>query len=211
MPTGTLSVSANIAGSSFIADMSKTADSQESYEVALPVATLEASYEQTDADTCVVTLTGGHGLATGTYDAYWTESGVDKIAVGCAGTLSVNDMTLDSPVSGDSFPSADPEDMVICEQVVINTTIDGDQVEMYAICPTLSGATDTADCSIDFQDVSDNQILTLRQQIDTPSIWWDGNGANPMTGAPITHCQASNQSVTNEVTLMILVVEDSTV
>ena len=211
MPSGTISVAANMGGSSFVLDVTKTADSEKSYEVSLPVSTLEASYEQTDADTCVVTLTAEHGLATGTYDAYWTESGVDKIAVGCEGTLSVNDMTLDAPASGDSFPSADPEDMVICEQVIINTTLDGDAVKMYAIAPEYTVATETSDVSVDFHDVSHNQITTLRIPGNEASVWWYGGGStNPMTGAPITHCHASNQSATNVATIKVMAIEDST-
>ncbi|HDZ43166.1 hypothetical protein LCGC14_2600520 [marine sediment metagenome] len=211
MPTGTISVSAAIAGSSFINSVSKTADSQESYEVSLPPGTVEESYSQTSTVICVVTLAAGHGLATGVYDAYWTESGVDKKAIGCTGTLAGDDMTLSAAVSQDNFPAADPGDMVICEQVVINTTIDGDQVQMFAISPVFSDTTETEDCSVDFHDVSSNQITTLRIPANEMSMWWDGGGlANPMTGAPITHCHASNQSVTNTATLKILVLEDST-
>ncbi len=211
MPSGQISVAANIAASSFNNTVTKTADSQESYEVNLPIGTVEASYSQTTAIECVVTLAGGHGLSSGVYDVYWTESGVKKIAVGCTGTLATNDMTLNAAVSQDNFPAADPGDMVICEQVIINTTIDGDAVQMYAISPIYAAATETSDCSVDFHDVGSNQITTLRITANEPSIWWDGGGsANPMTGAPITHCHASNQSTANAATLKILVLEDST-
>ncbi len=211
MPTGTISVSAAMAGGSFISTITKTADSQESYEVPLPPGTLEASYVQTDVDTCVVTLTAGHGLSSGVYDAFWTESGVDKKAIGCTGTLATNDMTLDVPISGDNFPAADPTDMVICEQVVINTTIDGDAVQMVGVSPTFVVTSETEDVSVDFHDVSSNQITTLRLRANEPWTWWTDSGiTNPMTGAPITHCHASNQSVTNTATLKILVMEDST-
>ncbi len=211
MPTGTLNITANIGGNSFISSVKKTADHPNPYIVPLPVGTLEASYAQTDVDTCVVTLTAEHGLSSGVYDAFWTEDGVKKIAVGCTGTLSTNDMTLDVPLSQDNFPVADPGDMVICEQVIINTTIDGDAVKMYAISPVFADQTETSDCSIDFHDVSHNQITTIRITANEADTWWvDGGAANPMTGAPITHCHASNQSTAQAATLKILVLEDST-
>ncbi len=211
MPTGQLTTSVAIANSTFNATITKTADSHEAYEVNLPIGTAEASYSQTTAIECVVTLTGGHGLSSGVYDVYWTESGVKKIAVGCTGALSTNDMTLNAAESQDNFPAADPGDMVICEQVIINTTIDGDQVQMYGISPVFANAAETSDCSVDFHDVSSNQITTLRITANQPSTWWDGGGpANPMTGAPITHCHASNQSTAQAATIKILVLEDST-
>ena len=211
MPTGQLTTSVAIANSTFNAAITKTADSQEAYEVNLPIGTAEASYVQTTTIECVVTLTGGHGLASGVYDVYWTESGVKKIAVGCTGTLSTNDMTLNAADSQDNFPAADPGDIVICEQVIINTTIDGDQVQMYGVCPVFANAAETSDCSVDFQDTGDNQITTLRITANQSSVWWAGGGpANPMTGNPITHCQASNQSTAQAATLKILVLEDAT-
>ncbi len=211
MPTGQLTTSVAIAGSTFNAAIKKTADKQVAYEVNLPVGTLEASYVQTTAIECVVTLTGGHGLSSGVYDVYWTESGVKKIAVGCTGALSTNDMTLNAAVSQDNFPAADPGDMVICEQVIINTPIDGDEVKMYGVCPVFANASEESDCSVDFHDVSSNQITTLRITANQASVWWIGGGsANPMTGAPITHCHASNQSTAQAATINILVLEDST-
>ncbi len=211
MPSGTIAVIANIGDSSISNTTTKTADHQKSYEVNLPIGTVEASYVQTTTIECVVTLTGGHGLATGVYDVYWTESGVKKIAVGCTGTLATNDMTLNNADSQDNFPAADPGDMVICEQVLINTTIDGDQVQMYAISPVFTGTSVTTDCSVDFHDVSSNQITTLRIRANESSTWWvDSGPANPMTGNPITHCHASNQSVTTAGTIKILVLEDAT-
>ncbi len=211
MPTGSISTSVNVGGTSFISNIIKTAEHPNPYEVNLPPGTLEASYVQTDVDTCVVTLTGGHGLASGVYDAYWTEAGVKKIAVGCTATLSTNDMTLDVPISGDNFPAADPGDMVICEQVVINATIDGDTVQLAAISPVFTDQSETSDCSVDFHDVSSNQITTLRLTANSPWTWVaDAGIANPMTGAPITHCHASNQSVTNTATIKIVTLEDPT-
>ncbi len=211
MPSGTISTSANLSGSSFISNVTKTADHDQAYEVPLPVGTLEASYAQTTGIECVVTLTGGHGLASGVYDVYWTESGVKKIAVGCTGTLSTNDMTLNAAVSQDNFPVADPGDMVICEQVLINTTIDGDAVKMYAISPIFTNQTETSDVSIDFHDSGSLQITTLRIPANEPNVWWvDGGTANPMTGNPITHAHASNQSTANAATILILILEDST-
>ncbi|KKL75076.1 hypothetical protein LCGC14_2058480, partial [marine sediment metagenome] len=127
------------------------------------------------------------------------------------GTLAGDDMTLSAAVSQDNFPAADPGDMVICEQVVINTQIDGDTVEMAAVSPVFVVTTETEDVSIDFHDVSSNQITTLRLKANEPWTWWNNSGvANPMTGAPITHCHASNQSVTNTATLKIATLEDPT-
>lgn len=211
MPSGTISIAANIGGSSFLNTVTKTAEHPNPYEVELPVGTLEASYVQTDVDTCVVTLPADHGLTNGNYDAYWTESDVDKIAVGCTGTVAGNDLTLDVPLSGDDFPAADPTDMVVCKQVLINTTIDGDEVEMLAISPVITAVAVTTDCSVDFHDVTHDQITTLRIPANESSVWWADSGVtNPMTGDPITHCHASNQSTTNVALLKILVLEDPT-
>ena len=211
MASGTISTSANISGSSFISNVTKTADSDKSYEVTLPVATAESSYAQTTNVECVVTLTGGHGLANGVYDAYWTESSVDKIAVGCTGVVATNDLTLNARVSGDDFPAGDPTDMVVSEQVIINTTIDGDEVQMYAISPIFTDQTETSDVSLDMHDSGSAQIATFRIPANEPAVWWvNGGTTNPLTGNPITHSHASNQSTANAATIQILILEDST-
>ena len=208
---GYVNINGSIAGSTFNVRVTETADNADAYEVPLPVGTAAASYAQTSTVIGVVTLTEGHGLATGVYDAYWTESGVKKIAVGCTGTISdTNTLTLTAAISQDDFPAADPGDMVVCEQVIINTAIDGDAVAMYTVTPIFTSSTETSDCSVDFHDASHNQITTLRLTANQPSLWWTGMSTCPMTGNPITHCHASNQSTTNAATLKIGVLADST-
>lgn len=211
MPQGNITLVVNIAGSQFNNTIVREADGQGVNVVELPAGVLEDSYSNVDSDTCDVGLPDGHGLTNGAYTAYWSEAGVDKVAVGCAGTVISNTITLDAPLSGDSFPAVDPADMVVSKEVFINTNIDGDEVKMLAISPVNVNLTSSVDCSVDLHDVSSNQIETYRIPVNQSVTWWsDGGSANPLTGNPITHCHASNQSTTLPVQLYVLWLYDST-
>jgi len=101
--------------------------------------------------------------------------------------------------------------MVICEQVAITKTIDGDNVQAFQIVPYNANMTVDDVCSIDFQDASDDQIFTVLQAANHPIQWYYGcNLTNPLAGDVITHITASNSSTVNEMTLEIKLITDVT-
>ena len=212
MPDGTITITASMAGESFTNTIKKTADHPVPHIVPLPPATAIEGYTYTDADTITVDLPSGHGLASGYYDVYWSESGVDKIARRVLGVVSSDTLTLDSPLVGDAFPSTGPSDMVVCEEVEINTLIDGDAAEMFTASPVFTNIAETADCSLLMTASGGTiRIADFRVPANESTSWWNGSGIdNPLSGNDITNIYASNQSTTNEATLKLLALVDST-
>jgi len=205
MPTGSISIAANIAGSNILKSISKTADHPQAFEVDLPVGTDVSSWAKTDADTGVATMSAGHGLTNGTYDAYWSGG----CRFGLTGTFAGDDLTLDGG-AGDDFPASSTA-MVVCKQVEINTAIDGDNVQIFACCAEYASTSEDSPVHVDFQDSGSASIHDIDLVANEPSTWWADSGVtNPFTGNPIVDCFASNGSTENVATLKILTLEDST-
>ena len=205
MPTGTISISASIAGSSFIKSLSKTGDHPQSYEVPLPAASTVETWDYLTDITGTATMSSGHGLTDGTYDAYWSGG----VRYGCTGVFTGDDLALTSG-AGDTYP-VDATAMTVCKQVEINAQIDGDNTQIIAIAAEFTDTTETSHCHVDFQDVGSASIEAIDLVANEPWTWWTGGGTtNPLTGNLITDAFCSNGSAAAAATLKILVLEDST-
>ena len=202
MASGTYQPVVSIGGATTRQTISKTADHPNNYVgINLPVATALATYVNDGDDTASGTLTAGHGLGDGAIvvDLYWAAG----IRYGVDMTISTNDWTISDSGAGDALPATSTV-CNISEQVIINTAIDGDAIELVSLNSSLRS-------NIEFLDVGDNTIYAAELIGDEPQVWHATNGlANPYTGAPITSAAASNGETSAAATLDILCLEDST-
>ncbi len=204
MPTGSLSVNGSVAGLSFSAQVSATADAALADETTLPAGASGTLSTRTDNDTGVVTAAGHTFSGSGSEkcNVFWSGGmryGMTVTAV------DGNDISIDTG-AGDNLPTEDAE-VIISEQVEINIDFDGDDMEMLVVgCDQR--------CSADFQD-SGGTVL-LHKEIPQPGTgqknlysWVDGvNGTRPITGNAVDKVMASNATVT-EATLQIGVLINS--
>ena len=209
MAIGTYSVAVSIGGITINKQISRTADHPNPYgPIALPVGKAGTLSTRTDDNTGEATLSTGHGITDGMIvDVYW--------AAGCrygmtVGTVATNVVPIDGG-AGDNLPTESTA-VVLTEQVIINTAIDGDASSLLAVSFESTDTASTAKASIDFQDSSDTSIEQLDLVVNQPQVFDLGaGGTNPFTGNPITHSHASNGSSTDTAcTITILSLDDST-
>lgn len=207
-------VSVSGAGVSIQKSVVRTGEAAIAYSVELPAGKAVTSWVKTDANTAACNLSSGHGQTDGKFDVYWTESSVNYRRYGVDGTISTNALSLDGG-TGTDFPASATAGVVVCKQVAINCTIDGDAIELIGIllkCDSDSAAR----CSLDLQDAADAQIehvdLVRYDQAGGFANVYDisGGDTNVFTGNVITQGFASNSSTTAAAELYILSGEDST-
>jgi len=206
MPKGTLATVASIGGSTIQKTITKEADNtvvhgDGSTSISLPVATLLADYQNDEDSTATGTLTAGHGLGDGahTFDLYWATG----VRYGVACTISTNAVDITNSGAGDALP-VDDTVVNVCDQVLINTAIDGDVVVLIVMNSSLR-------TSVACHDVGDAVIEAIELLANEPYHWHDTNGiTNPFTGNPITYLAVSNGTTTAAAILQILVLQDST-
>lgn len=97
--------------------------------VTVPAATPGTLTTRTDNDTGVVTLSGGHGLTSGTGDVFWNNptTGTRGSRRGMTWTVNVNELTIDGGV-GDVLPEEDTE-LTVMKPVSETINIDGDNAK----------------------------------------------------------------------------------
>jgi len=207
MPTGNLSISLDAGGVSIQKSMQRTGDGTIGVEPTLALAHALSSWVKTDADTAAGNLTGGHGLATGTFDIYWT--GGARYGVVC--TITTNAVALEGG-TGTDFPATANATVVLAPQTVVNVAIDGDRLEVLGIKLTYAANEASANrCRILFEDAAGDDILSLAMTADKPLIWdIDAGANNPFTGDPITTATISQESTSQTATLKICGIVDAT-
>lgn len=172
----------------------------------LPPGTAGTLTTRTDNNTGVATIAGGHGLTSGDkVDVFWSGG----FRYGMDATVATDDITIDGGV-GDNLPVLTTA-LVVTKQVPINTSIDGDNIQVIGVALESASVGSTGKGHLDFQDDTDTTVLAMSLVADAPLVWNVAGGqANPFAGAPIVSCQASNGSSTESLTLKILSLEDST-
>lgn len=185
----------------------RTCDNVNVYEITLPPGKAGTLSTRTDDNTGVATLSASHGITTGMIvDVYWSTGMRYGMTVG---TVDGNDVPLDGG-SGDNLPTEGTA-VVVTEQVIINTHIDGDALSILAIEYSYSDATETSKGHVDMQDSGDATIEEIDLTANSAVAWdIDGGASNVFTGNPITNTHASNGSSSNTATLKIIAGLDST-
>jgi hypothetical protein len=208
MPNATYSVSLAAGGVSIQQSVARTGDHPQGYEVSLPVGKAGTLTTRTDNDTGVLTVASGHGITASDFvDVYWNGGvryGMDVTAT-TATTISVD------LGAGDNLPAQDTT-IVVTKQVVINTHIDGDAIQVIGFCAECPNPASTAKAHIDMQDVGAVTIEEIDLSANVPVVYDVAGGAisNLFTGNPITVSKASNGSAVDALILKIVSLEDST-
>lgn len=207
MPTLQLSVTAAGLGVNIQQQVNRSADGGIAVEASLPAGKAGTLTTRATDTTGTVTLSTGHGIATGNIvDLYW--SGGRRYGV-VAGTVSGNDVPI-SGGAGDILP-AQTTAVVMSKQVTINAAIDGDAVKAIVVCPKFATPTEASKLHATFKDAASVVIKELDMVANVPQIWdIEGGATNVFTGNPITVCYASNGSSAEAATLQILGVVDTT-
>lgn len=103
--------------------------------VSVAAATAGTLTTRTDANTGVITLSGGHGLTNGTGDVFWNDmtTGIRGSRRGMTWTIVTNALTIDGG-SGDDLPATSTI-MTVMKPVSETINVDGDNAkwsEVYA-------------------------------------------------------------------------------
>lgn len=186
--------------------ISRSGDGLAVHEVTLPVGTAGSLTLRTDNDTGEVTA-AGHGLAQNDkVDVYWATGVRYGMTVG---VVAGNVVPIDLG-AGDNLP-AQSTAVVIVKQVNIVTNIDGDNLQIAGIMAKATNPASTAKAHVDMQDSGNATIEEIDLTANQPAIFDIAGGAtNVFTGNPITGIKASNGSSSEELTLQILALQDST-
>jgi len=187
--------------------ITRTADGGTPREIAVPVGYAGTLTTRTDANTGTATLGAGHGISTGdNVDLYWAGGVQYDVTVG---TVSGTSVPFDLGI-GDDLPSASTA-LVVSKRVQVNAEIDGDNLELLALKQHYAQSNETASSHMDFQDVSNSEVVEFDLAANVPQVFDIAGGAtNVFTGNPITQFFISNGSVTNAATLQLLALADST-
>lgn len=205
MAYATYSVNANIGGIQISDQITREGDHPNPYEVTLPIASSGTIVNRTNNILSDVTLLGGHGLTNGTYDCFFTTG----VKYACEGTITSNVMTLTNG-TGDDFP-ANAAACQVSKVTAINTAIDGDEIEILAICLKTANATKTKVGHIKFMDAANLTIGEIDLVENTPRVWDVAGGTTtPLTGNVVTHAEAAMNDIALTATLQIASLEDST-
>lgn len=209
MPSALYGISVAAGGVSIQTSLTRTGDGQIGVEVTLPAGAAVGGWTKTDANTASGTLTGGHGLSTGTYDFHWYEGGVYKNRFGVPVTITTNAIAADGG-TGDDFPATSTSGIVMTAPVTIGVLIDGDELSLLALAAMSTSTSSTADAHLLFEDAAGDDIADIDLAANTPLVYdVEGGSSNPFAGDVIVSCKASNASATEALTLKICGVYDA--
>jgi hypothetical protein len=207
MPSGTYAITVSAGGVSISMNATRVADSGKGWDPILPAGKAGTLTTRTSDTVGEATLGSGHGITTGiTVDIYWAGGRRYNVNVGTvAGTI-----VPFSGGAGDVLPITTTA-LVVTPQVQINTTIDGDALELFGIMAQYPGQGISAPAHISFYDAGDNLIHHL-DLVANVALPFDPSIAttNPFSGNPITYAMASNGSSELAAQLLVAVLQDST-
>lgn len=190
MQTGQIVSNVVVGGIQFSSTVARSAEGQISHVVVLAAGKAGAI-----SATGVDGLTTGHGIVgTNVVDVHWTHP-ADGVTHKCRRGLLVDSASANAIVfdetpagDGDALPAEDTA-VIVSVQVVIDTTWDGDLVELVA-------AKNTVRAVADFRSAAAS-LMALKQVAGEAWSWASGQGgANPLTGDPTTKIVLSNGAVT---------------
>jgi hypothetical protein len=221
MPTATINKSYSLPGYTTLqANVTRSADNASVYggsdaPIALNAAKQMSDYAEGAANVVTGNLTAGHGLATGTYDFYWQESGVDKCRYGVPVTITANAIETTDVGAGDDFPTTPDAQPVICEQKQVSAAIDGDNVSVFWAALLFANVSATGRGHVAFQESDDTAVGAINisgiiQGTAVADYDITGGVANPLTGELIAKCFVTHNDTTYTPTFQMCVLADST-
>jgi hypothetical protein len=207
MPSAQYGVSLSAGGVSIQKSVVRSGDGSIGIEATLPAAKAGTLTTRTDDNTGEATLGASHGITDGMIvDVYWSGGVRYGMTVGTVASLVV-------PIDGGAGDNLPAEDAVITlvQQVSINVSIDGDNLEILGIVAEYTDPNSTAQAHVLFEDAGGDDIAELDLTANSPLIYDIAAGvSNPFTGDPITVAKASNGSSSAAATLKITGVVDAT-
>lgn len=186
--------------------------------IALNPAKAVTDFAEGDPNVATCNLTAGHGLTDGTYDVYWSESGVAKLRYGVTATIVTNAVSLADSLTagGDDYPSTIADGLcVICKQKQIAAAIDGDAASFFSAGLIFGNTAATGRGHVDFQESDGSQvgeidITGVAQGVAIAEYDIDGGVANPLAGELIALAQASHNDTAYTPTFELRTLADST-
>jgi hypothetical protein len=179
VPTGTVTISSSIGGVTTASTVTRTDDGVVAEQVTLPAAPAGTLSTRTDNDTGVVTLSGGHGVTTGTVNVFWSTGA----RYGMTGTVATNDVTVDAG-AGDNLP-AQATAVYCVNQTEIDCDFDGDDASLIYVHASKRA-------HAHFQTAASASLLALPLAENESFTWASGQGVTvPITGNPCDKILAS--------------------
>ena len=201
----TYSINAQIGGILISKNVTREGDHPNPYVPSIGVASSGTTDNRTNDTVTDVLLSADHGLTNGTYDCFFSAG----VRFGATGVVAANTLTL-SVGDGDNFP-ANNTACQVAKVTQVNTAIDGDEVEIIAICLEDPDSSSTVKGHVQFLDVGDAEVAEIDLVANEPQFWDISGGAtNPFTGNVITKCLAAHNGTTAALQLTIASLEDST-
>lgn len=187
-----LTISGDVAGAPMGGGYAASGDTGIRVSATAPAAKAGTLSTRTDNTSGTLTLTAGHGIATGnTIDLYWTENGIAgkrrNVTVGTVAGTSV-------PISGgagDNLPSQTTA--VTCmKQVNLDVDFVGNNVAQAGA--VLNGLTTGKRGTLQFFEGSTSRV-TIDFTAGSPWIWTagKGQGANPFASYAISSATLSHE------------------
>jgi hypothetical protein len=222
MPTATINKTYSLPGYSTLqANVTRAADNASVWggpdaPITLNAAKAISDYAEGDPNIVTGNLTAGHGQTDGTFDFYWTESGVAKCRYGVPVTFATNALTTTSDGAGDNFPSTGgATSPVLCKQKVVSTAIDGDNVSIFWAALLFGNVSATGRGHVAFAESDDTAVGAINVSgitNGTAVADYDiaGGTANPLTGELIAKALVSHNDTTYTPTFQLCVLADST-
>jgi hypothetical protein len=194
------------AGIGISGAINRTADGLIAIEPTVNTAKAISDWVKTDADTAAGNLTAGHGWATGTGDVYWT--GGRRYDVGI--TIATDAVSFEGG-TGDDFPASANATVKLAMHQQVNQVIDGDLLEIIAICFESTTAGSTARGHVHAEDADGDVIADLDFDANEPRVWdVDSGQTNPFTGDIITTLYITMDSTTESVKCKVVGCQDVT-
>jgi len=222
MPTATINKTYGLPGyTTLTANVTRSADNAAVYggsdaPITLNSAHAIGSYAEGAANVVTGTLTADHGQTSGTYDFYWTESGVAKCRYGVPVTVTVNAIETTDAGAGDDFPATGgATSPVLCKQKQVSAAIDGDNVSIFWAALLFANVSATGRGHVAFQESDDTAVGAINisgiiQGTAVADYDITGGVANPLTGELIAKCFVTHNDTTYTPTFQMCVLADST-
>jgi hypothetical protein len=208
MPTLTFNEIYSAGGETIQGLVSRTGDFADGGSVSIPAAKAGVlSVRGGDGAGTINGLVTGHGLiATDIVDVFWTVAGVNGRRYNVViDTANANDIVFDNtPTSaGDVLPIATTP-VTVCKQVTIAKTLDADVAVFFAAQLSARGL-------VQFRDVANALVGAVVDLIVLEAWKWiSGQGANPLTGNPVTQLRVTNADSVAAATFKLINLYDAT-
>lgn len=149
---------------------------------------------RTDANTGVVTVSGGHSIGDGSkVDVYWTGGSRYGMTTGSADATT---FAIDLG-GGDDLPIATTA-VTVCVHKVLDMAFDGD--EMDALAQQFN-----QDGRATFYDSGDAALASMYMTANNAYVWYSSSGATrPITGNPVAYVSVTNKTTAGNYAVAVL-------